>query len=446
MAPVNGNGRSAAHLDAPTAEQPVGATRAVRLLQVQIWLVFLFPASLRFAVFGAIGSPPILFGLVVCLVWAVGASSPDSSLGAPCKPVRITMALFWFVTLLSFAAMHLNSVRADESSNADRYLIFLLAFTGIALGFAEGLQTRQQQLTILRTIVTAIAAMSGIAVLQSRSGLDLTAYIERLPGLSTYQGRESVLSRSGLARPAGTATHPIEFGVVVGLGLALQLHLFVYDDAWKPLRRWLTLGLLAIGIPLAVSRSAVLVGLIVMVVFLVDVDRALRVRALLVMAGLAAIVFVTIPGLLGTLGNYIGAGQSDSSISTRVSDYAVVARYLRDAPWLGRGPATFLPRLRILDNQYLLTIIEMGALGLVVLVVVLSLPAWLGASSRANFADQANRQLARMFVAMGLAILASAATFDLISFPMVTLFLAIAIGLCGNHWTRSLDVSGRRGD
>ena len=412
---------------------------AVRLLQVQIWLLFLVPATLRFTVLGGIGSPAVLFGIGLFFVWAAASLASSISVGRPCKPVRISLALFWSVTLTSFALLHRSSVVSDEASNADRYLIFLLSFSGIALFAAEAIRGRQGQLQIMRTTVTAVAAMCAVALLQSRAGIDLTMYLERLPGISTYGQRSAILARSGFARPAGTAAHPIEFGVVTGLGLALALHLALYDRAWGRPRRVATFGLIALGIPIAVSRSALLVAVVVLVVFLIDADRATRLRSLIVIGFFLVTVFLFVPGLLGTLRGYVFAGQNDSSVSTRTSDYAAVAHYLREAPWLGRGAGTFLPRLRILDNQYLMTLIETGLIGVLVFLLLFSLPIWLGSASRTRFTEVSDRQLSRVFVAVGAAILVASATFDSVSFPMFTLFSALLIGLCGQHWMRSLD-------
>jgi O-antigen ligase len=200
-----------------------------------------------------------------------------------------------------------------------------------------------------------------------------------------------------------------------------------------------TFGLIALGIPIAVSRSALLVAIVVLAVFLIDVDRATRLRSLTVIGFFLVMVFLFVPGLLGTLRGYVFAGQSDSSVSTRTGDYAAVAHYLRESPWLGRGASTFLPRLRVLDNQYLMTLVETGLIGVLGFLLLFGLPIWLGSASRTRFTEVSDRQLSRVFVAVGVAVLVASTTFDSLSFPMFTLFSAMLIGLCGQHWTRSSD-------
>ena len=412
----------------------------VAMLQIHIWLLFLIPSGLRIGVLGALGQPATIWGFGLFFLWLVAELTPGNDTGRPCPPLRIALAAFWVVVMISYGLLHQFDVPLDQKSNADRFIIGLFAFSGVALVAGEGLRTKVQQLRVLRTLASAVAVMCLIAVAQSRLGLDYAQLVARLPGLSSYNPLESVLARSGLNRPSGTAAHPIEFGVVVGATLAIAIHLVLYDRSWSRRYRLPMFGLIAIGVPVAVSRSALLVSLIVVVFFFLDAEPRLRVRALGVLLTIMVVVFLTVPGLLGTLADYVTVGSADSSIATRTSDYAAVAPYLRESPFIGHGPGTFLPRLRILDNQYLLTLIETGIVGLITLIGMLSLPAVLGSASRVTFRERDDRQLGRMYVGVGVGFLASAATFDALSFPMFTAIIAFMMGMSSSHWSRSRDV------
>src|SRR5690606_23890064 len=120
-------------------------------------------------------------------------------------------------------------VAGDEASNADRFVLYAVAMIGFALVAAEGPDDRDDVLELTRTFVAAVATMCAIAALQFRGVVDYTELVARLPGLSTYRPLNAVLGRGGLNRPAGTATHPIEFGSVVGLGLAAALYVGAHD-------------------------------------------------------------------------------------------------------------------------------------------------------------------------------------------------------------------------
>lgn len=410
----------------------------VRMVQIQIWLLFLLPAGLRIGALGGVGTPSLVWGLLLFPTWAITSSIPPYTAGRPCYPLRWMLGIFWASTTVSFALLHRNPVAADEASNADRYILSFIAFTGLALTIAEGIHTRAQQLRVIRALVTGVSVMSLIGLLQFKFAFDVTVYMERIPGLATSRELNGVFVRDGFNRPAGTASHPIEFSVIVAATLALAIHLLLYDR-WRPIsRRWMALGLLAIGIPITVSRSALLVSVPVVLVFLLDANRQLRIKASVVIAGVLMVVFVFVPGLLGTLKGFVFAGNSDSSIATRTGDYSAISPFVRANPWFGRGPGTFLPRYRILDNQYLLSLVETGVTGLLVTIGLYSLPAWLSSASRSKMTDPRDRQLARMLLAIGLGVIAAAATFDATSFPMFMLYAAIVLGLAGNHWNRAV--------
>jgi O-antigen ligase len=182
-------------------------------------------------------------------------------------------------------------------------------------------------------------------------------------------------------------------------------------------------------VPIAISRSALLVTLAVFVVFWLGESGAVRIRAIAVLAVMGAFVFATIPGLIGTLAGFVGMGNSDSSISTRTSDYAAAAPYIRHALLTGRGPGTFLPRYFILDNQYLMSLIEVGLIGVVPMAALLLSPYWFGRGARRRSSLPADRNLGQMFAAVGVSGGVAATTYDLLSFNMFSALLILYVGL-----------------
>ncbi len=347
------------------------------------------------------------------------------------------LVLYWLSFFVSYALMNRQGMPPDQVANSDRLLITMVGFTGLALMAAEGLRTMSDVLRVVRTLVAGISVMCVVAILQSRAGLDLSTWPEKIPILTTSAEFSGVYARSGFNRPAGTALHPIEFGVVVGVGLALALHVLLYDRVWTARWRWATFGLIALGIPLSISRSALLVAVIVLIMFFVGAPTHLRVKLWAGLGCFLAVIFVTVPGLLGTLKGFVFAGESDSSISTRTDDYGAVSSYLRHSPWLGRGPGSFLPSIRVLDNQYLLTLIESGIVGFLCLLAVLSLPAWLGRGGRRRSDGEAHRNLGQVLAGTGVGVTAAAATYDAFSFPTFTAVVAIVIGISGAYWRLS---------
>ena len=306
------------------------------MLRVTIWLVVLIPSRYSFIMLGGLGSPALLAGLVLIGLWMIGAATGAETGPRKCVPLRLVLAGVWTTWLLSYVVMHRQGVPWDESGNADRLLIGLASWTGIALAGGEGIKSRHDLLLVVRCLVDAVAAMAAIAVLQFRTGWAPIELLDKIPILQSNSGFGGVLSRSSFRRPAGTAGHPIEYGVIVSSALALSIHLVIHDRDRSRFHRWAAFSLIALGIPIAVSRSALLVTSVVIIVFWFGEKGRIRVRSLGVVVAMFAFVFATIPGLIGTLKGYVLAGNSDSSISTRTSDYAAAAPYLRDSPWLGQ--------------------------------------------------------------------------------------------------------------
>ena len=87
---------------------------------------------------------------------------------------------------------------------------------------------------VLRTLVVAVAVMAVVGLLQFRSGIDLAELVNRIPGLHENADLVSIQDREGFRRPAGTATHPIEFGCVIAMALPLALHLARFDLVRSP--------------------------------------------------------------------------------------------------------------------------------------------------------------------------------------------------------------------
>ena len=406
------------------------ATPAARLLQVEIWLAVLIPSRLGLPVLGGAGWPAMLFGIGILLLWAFSVLNGDPAL-RPCRPVRVVLSIFWACLLGGYALMHAHAIPGIESRNADRYLMLLMALSGVALTAAEGLRDRDDVLAVLRAQVAAVTVMTVVAFLQFRLALDLTVYLQRIPLLSANGAIGGIHSRNGFGRPAGTANHPIEFGVVVVLTIGPAIFLWLHDHVRPRPRRFAQFFIVAMGVPISISRSALLGTAIVVMALLVVMPLRRRLWSLASVVGLCTIVFLLVPGLLGTLRTSIFAGQSDSSIATRTSDYAVVARYVRPHLWFGRGPGTFLPSVRILDNQYLVTLIEQGLVGLAALLMLYGAALFLGRGARRLARTQDAHELGQLVAASGLTMVIIGATFDAMSFFLYTMFCGLALGLAG---------------
>jgi hypothetical protein len=408
---------------------PVGIIRAYAVLLI------LVPPTHIIGPLGAVGTPATVIGLVALMLWGVAVLTPGGYLVRTVVPVRLVIAMLVGTILSSYAVLHVRHVPGAELLASDRSLLQVLSWAGVALLATEGLRDRGELYRVLRTVVAAVAAMAVVGFLQFRSGIDLAELADRIPGLQANADLVSIQDRLGFRRPAGTATHPIEFGCVIAMALPLALHLARFDLARSPVRRWLPVATIALGIPVAVSRSAVLAAVVAAVVIFVGMDPRLRPSALAAAAVFMVAIYATTPGLLGTLRDLFVHARSDSSITYRTNDYEAVGDYIRQSPWLGRGPGTFLSTTyMVLDNQYLLSAIEIGLVGLSVVLGYLLATALLGRGARHRSREPAIRDLGQALAATSLASAVAVFTFDGFSFLMFAGFIPLCLGVAGALW------------
>jgi hypothetical protein len=416
-------------------------TRAVLVLQVFALTLFVIPSDTVIKVIGAGGYPAALVGMfafaALLTVTLLGFHNPLERR----HPIRAVLCLLWLSVLASYVLMDRDALTATELAGADRLLMLLAVITGVALVAAEFLASLDDVRRVLRAICWGGAFCGVVAALQFWVSLDLAAYLRDLPGFSLNVSDVGIGTRGALNRVSGTATYPIELGVVAGMLLPLAIYLAIYDtDIRDARRRWAPAGLIALAIPASVSRSAVISVGVALTVLVVLMPSRQRLVAICTLPVSLAAVFMTAPGLIGTLTSLFGAGTNDTSVAYRVSDYPVVERFLEQAPWFGQGGWTYIPDnvIGILDNQYLKTAIELGLVGVAALSLFFLVPMVTALLARRRSNDPDLRLLCAALAGAALAAAASSFTFDSLTYPMFTGLYALVIGLTGVAWRLAL--------
>ncbi len=189
---------------------------------------------------------------------------------------------------------------------------------------------------------------------------------------------------------------------------------------------------------MTVARSAVLGGFVVLVMLFPSWTSTQRLKALVVIPIFLFAMRLLIPGLLGTLRSMFLNASTDNSVKGRTEDYAAVSHFVSQRPIFGRGYGTFLPQLyRVLDNQYLGTIVEAGFVGLATLLLLMCVGVFTARGARMRAADAGTRGLAQSLAASLGAALVCFVTFDAFSFPMVTGVFFLLLGCSGAIWRLS---------
>jgi polysaccharide biosynthesis protein PslJ len=415
----------------PAPEPPGGRSWQVRrppdaVPALSVFVVVLLALPSRFVVgpLGGVGVPAQILGLAAGLWWGVHWLGQHGTDGQLRQPVRTAAFTFLVAVLISYVVAVRRPIGADELNQADRGLLALVAWIAVLLVTMDGITTRAGLDTLLRRLVVMGGAVGALGLLQFFTGQAYTEYL-RLPGLSESGALTDVSGREGFFRPMGTALHAIEFGVIMTSLLPLALHYAVADTHRRWAARWLPVVTIAVALPISISRSAILGAAVGMATLLPTWPTRLRRRVLAAGAVLGSALFVVLPGFLGALLSLFTRIGGDPSARSRTDSYTIAWHFITQYPLFGRGVSTFMPAYRILDNQYLATLIEVGVFGLVALLVLLGMPVVSGWRLR----DPAAPVSLGPALAAGIAAAAlSFALFDALSFPMVSGVLFFLIG------------------
>ncbi|MEP6799741.1 MAG: O-antigen ligase family protein, partial [Lapillicoccus sp.] len=413
--------------------RPFEAVDGVTVLTLHLVLLFAIPARLTFGPLGGAGSPAVMVGIVSAAIWICYRISVNRTTAFIAQPIRRTSLLFFAVLLLSFVAACVRPINAEELQNSQLTLLTAFGWMGILLMACDGIPDLNRLQVYLGRLSVGAGLFAALGLVQYLTGLPLTNFIV-IPGLSANQALGGLASRDGFNRPASTAIHPIEFGVVITALLPICLHVAMHHRHRGAVRRWFPVIAIAVAVPISISRSAI-VGAVVALVCVVPTwaPRA-RALALAVLGALSVAVFVLLPGIIGTLTGLFAGASTDPSALSRTDSYALAAQFIEQSPIFGRGIGTFLPKYRILDNQYLLLTIEAGFLGVVLLLTVLITALVSMSLVRRRSSDPIVRSTAQACFA-GIACAAVGyALFDGFAFPTFASVSFLLLGLAGATW------------
>ena len=409
----------------------VPGTEAVVPLIGFVTLLTAIPSELVFRPLGAAGTPAGVLCIGLFMWWVASRVAGPSS-HTRTNPTKWLLAAFGTAALLSYiAGMSRPIYDAAEVSSADRALLALSGWLGLSLVTMDGLTSRASIDRLLRALCVAAACIGVLGGLQFFLHLDL-AHVITVPGLTPNGAFGELISRSAYRRVTGTASHPIEFGVVLAAVLPLAIHYARFADGRRRWVAWAPAFLIAGTLPLSVARSGMLGMVVVFLVMFGTWPTQFRwtcLKALVVGAGLMSVI---VPGLLGTIRGLFTNAANDPSTQGRTADYGPSLAYVDEAPWFGRGFGTFIPSLyRTLDNQYLGLLVETGIVGLAAAIALLVGCMVIATRARRWFSLDRDRDLAHSLVASLAVVAVNAATFDMFGFAMcagVTFLLVGAVG------------------
>jgi O-antigen ligase len=407
------------------------------LIGLMILTLFLLPSALVAPQLSTAGRPALLLGLLLTGIWGFSKLHPELSVRGP-QPIRWAVAAWLVALLLSYAAGQSRGLAEVEANSTDLSMLYYLVFCGIVLICADGIPTRQRLDDLLRMLVWSGAVMALIALVQALLEFDLTQYIQ-LPGFEFHHDLIGFEQRAGFERIASTTGHYIELSAVMAITLPFAIHVARFAPTRLVRQLAAIAGLLiAITIPLTLSRTGILAALVMAVTMLPAWSWRVRFNLAVVAFGLVAVAILGRPGFMGTVWSLFTEWSEDNSIQGRTGRYEIVYEFFQERPWLGRGPGTFVPDLYlILDNQWLGVLVSSGLVGVAGLLALHFTAIGLAWKTIRRSTDPADRHLATCLLTTQVIAVVGAGTFDSFAFSTFATTVAICIGFTGALWRLS---------
>ncbi len=401
------------------------------VLTIYLVLLLVIPSSLSFASLGsALGRPATLWALCGTLWWGWYHLQRHRPNRISIQPVRIAASAFVAVALISYAWAMLRGSPTIEISTADNGLIRVISWVGILLIANDGITDPARFRTLMRRIAVAGGLMATLGLLQFITGQSLLDWFN-IPGMSSDLSFAGIDTRAGFVRASATATHPLEYGVVLSMAFPIALSLAIEEKTRSRFARWYPVAAMGIASVLAVSRSA-LIGLAAGLLMLFPTwSRNVKIAFSIVASLVVVAIGILVPGLAGTIRGLFTGLSGDASTLSRVNSYDSAAEFFARFPIVGKGFGTFLPSYHILDNQYLLLAIELGAAGIIAFVGLIVTAIWSAHKARRLAMTPLDRALCQAIFAAVVAGAILMAFFDGLSFPMSAGMLFMMIGICG---------------
>ena len=347
--------------------------------------------------------------------------------------------------LLLFAVAVAGSLAANPErfsvyeSEVTKTLAVLVGFFVVFYLVVNLIRTREACQTALEILVLGGAVLAVLAVVEQKTGWSPFLGLDRyLPFLRSTGAGDLQLIRDGTARVFGSSEHPIAFGALLVMlaPVAAALAVQTRKRIWMVCLALLVLGSFATG-----SRTAVLMllswGLLLLTLRWTEMKRFIP----LALVSVALISFV-MPGTLGALGasfrDPAGAleqqelNPDDPTSAGRVADLGPSLQEAGQRPLLGVGIGTRIvigerKNARLLDNQWLGTLLEAGLLGVLGLLWLLG--RFVVRLSVASFRTGEDGVLFAALAAAVFSYMVGMFTYDALSFTQVTVVLFVLLGI-----------------
>jgi hypothetical protein len=404
---------------------------AVALLTLYLLVLVLIPEPLVFGPLGGAGSPASILAAILFIYYLSARLHPALPSARDFQPIRRAAIGFGCSIVATYISINRHPLSAQATNGADRGLILVCGWLGVLLIALDCTDRLDRLEVLIQRVVLGAAGMAALAATQFFTGLNLAKYVV-IPGLASQQPVVDIATRDMLYRPFATAGSPIELAAILAICLPLAIHYARFAPPKLRTRKWIQVALIAMALPMTLSRTAIVAVAAAALVLLPTWPR--RDRWLAYLAGVLATVamWATIPGLLSAFTGLFSEVGSDPSSASRTGAFTSASPFVAQHPWLGVGFDTFFPQTYFFtDDQYLHALIETGVIGLLALLLLFANGWFVALKIRKASIQSCTRDLAQCLAAAIAAAAAAFATLDAFSFTIVCGLTFILLGSVG---------------
>lgn len=350
------------------------------------------------------------------------------------SPVNLAVVAFVAVAVLSLVVNMTALVQQDELSLGMRRFSILLSWAVFFFIVASTIRPREIPAFIKLVLIAACVTAAGVLVQHwFQRNLFFEWWTQIVPsGLFEVRPQPRSSSQFVADPVTGPMSHALALAAVMAMAMAYAIAGLITTRSSRSRLWYLLACALLLGAVFATGRKTGGFATIGMVLVLF----AMRPRQMLRFLPLAVVIFgltfAVRPGAVERQLQQLNPTQvaTDASGRGRTEDYRAITPDVRERPLLGKGYGTYDPaKYRILDNEALVLVLEVGFIGLggfygilLMVGVVSQRPA------RSRHPALAMAGIAGAGAAGALGV--SALLFDVLGFPAPEYVFFFAAGLC----------------
>jgi hypothetical protein len=389
------------------------------------------------------------YRIIVALVvsgWAVAMLVDARRVRLRRSGYEIPIVLFLLAAVFSWTVNPATFGAPGIAGGAIKTLTFFLSFVLALYVVVSTIRSHEAVDYLVRVMVACGALIGLLSLLEYKTGYNLFNHLGSVPFLSFHDpGLDpSSYDRGGRLRVYASAQHPIALAALLVMLMPLGVYLARgRHRAWW----WAATVAIALGAFATVSRTAILMLLAEGLVLLLLRPREIG-RLLPLLPVAAVVVYLIAPSTLkglydsffpkgGLIAQQTQVVANSRDIGSRLARVGPSLHLFEKHPFLGVGFGTRL-KGPILDDQWLDSLVETGAVGVAALIALIS-TAVFRLSRVAHYDRSPDGALAAALAASILSFGVGMITFDAFSFIQVTyiFFLELALGGVLLHVSRT---------